>query len=149
MITNIVVDIINNSIDKNYIAMSSDIFNALQQTSNDNYKYIYQCDEVSQPYYAVIKPMMQLMYDRFFEDLENNNYNSPIYKHYLNGSIVGNYYRNPAQRFVEFDKHPVNDIVTDFIASMTDDYFIDVFKHLFSESSLNRELRYVEYFDAR
>ena len=38
-----------------------------------------------------------------------------------------------------------NLIVTDYIASMTDDYFIDLYGFLFPDSSLR--LSYIGYFD--
>lgn len=40
-------------------------------------------------------------------------------------------------------------MVVDFIASMTDDYFVDVFAKLFPDNPLNEEIKYVEYFDER
>jgi len=55
IITTLVVDIINNSIDKNYIALSPDVFKALGQISGNNSEYIYQCDEIVAPYFNVIR----------------------------------------------------------------------------------------------
>ena len=149
IITNIVADIISNSLDKPYIAMSSDVFTAITDMLAENNTQIYQREEVIQPYYTTIKPMMELMYDRFLSELTNDDYDSLIYQHYLNGSVVGSFYRHPVKRFVQKDTHNANDIITDFIASMTDDYFIDAFSHLFPKDKLNQEIQYIEYFDKR
>jgi len=149
IITSVVTDIIKNSLGKPYISMSDETFSALTEILNDNYRCIYQNDEIVAPYYESIKPMMELLYYRFLEDLKKNNYSSPIYKHYLNGSIIGNYYRHYIDRYVDLKKHDANDIVADFIASMTDDYFVDVFAYLFPDNELSKRIKYVEYFDTR
>ena len=41
LINNIVTDIIDNSINKNYIELSEDVFEAILSLKNFNYKYIY------------------------------------------------------------------------------------------------------------
>jgi len=40
-----------------------------------------------------------------------------------------------------------DDETVDYIAKMTDDYFIDFFKHLYPDHELNKLIKYVEYFD--
>ena len=42
-----------------------------------------------------------------------------------------------------------SDIVTDFIASMSDDYFIDVCKYLHLDDELVSKVRYYEYFEGK
>ncbi len=39
-----------------------------------------------------------------------------------------------------------NEIVVDFIASMTDDYFVDICKNLHIDDSLTESIKYHEYF---
>ena len=70
---------------------------------------------------------------------------SPVFRHYLDNPIQGNCYRDPQDR--ERITAPPDDIVTDFIASMTDDYFIDICRHLHLNDPLLDTLRYKEYFD--
>lgn len=149
IINAIIVDIIANSLDKPFLSMSSDIFAAITEMTGENNTQIYQRDEVIKPYYDIIKPMMELMYERFLREFNDDDFNSLIYQHYLNGSVVGNFYRHPVRRFVQKDIHDPNDIVTDFIASMTDDYFVDAFLYLFPDHELNQKIQYVEYFDER
>ena len=86
---------------------------------------------------------MEKLYNRLIDDIENKNYKSPVFKHYLNDSILGNCYREKNSRKIIADS---NDIVVDFIASMTDDYFVDICKHLHIDDSLTDSINYYEYF---
>lgn len=149
IISTIVTDIIANSMNKSYLSMSPDVFCSLSNMLNENNQKIYQRAEVVQPYDSTIQPMMKLLYERFLNDLDKEKHDSLIYKHFLNETIVGNFYRHPTKRYVQKQVHDLNDIVTDFIASMTDDYFIDAFKFLFPAHELADELQYIEYFDKR
>ena len=149
IINTIITDIIINSIQKPYISLSPEVYCGIDEMIKENNNLIYQCDEVSNPYFETIKPMMELLYNRFLSELMAENHSSLIYQHYLNGSITGNYYRHPTKRYVRLDIHDPNDIVVDFIASMTDDYFLDVFSYLYPNHKLITNIRYVEYFDKR
>lgn len=151
IITTIVTDLVVNSLDKPYLSMSEDVFKGITAMQQENNEKIYQCQDVTQPYYEVIQPMMRVMYDRFLDEVQSNCYNSLIYRHYLNGSVVGNFYRerNAKKRVVRIDIHDPNDIVVDFIASMTDDYFIDAFSYLFPNHELAEKVQYIGYFDKR
>ena len=77
------------------------------------------------------------------EAVERRDYASPIFMHHLNHSVLGNYYREDETRKIISDP---NEIVTDFIASMSDDYFIDICKYLHIDDALVNKLEYVEYF---
>ncbi len=148
MIGTIVADIIDNSVGKDHLSMSGDVFSALKQMTDDNYHYIYQCDEVTRPYRDVIEPMMRRIYEQCVSDLSGNHYKAPIYQHYLNTSVVGNAYRvTGGNRRIDFERHRLHDIVVDYIASMTDDYFVDLFAHMFPGDPLAAGIRYVGYFD--
>ena len=149
IITAIVTDIVANSLEKPYLSMSNDVFEGISAILQENNGEIYQCKDVTGPYYEVIQPMMRMMYERFLVEVQSNCYDSLIYKHYLNSSVVGNYYRHPIARYVQIDEHEPNDIVADFIASMTDDYFVDAFTFLYPDHELVKKIKYVEYFDDR
>lgn len=142
IIKNVVSNIIKNSIGKDYLKMDPEVFQGLDKARKENFEIIYGSKSVTQPYFEYIKPMMGLMYERLLEDLGSNNFSSPIYQHHLNHPILGNCYRDRDRRIVA--DH--NDIVVDYIASMTDDYFIDLFANLFPDNPLNNELVYREYF---
>jgi dGTPase len=86
-------------------------------------------------------------YDRLKQDFSSRNFSSPVYQHHINNGIFDECYRG------DKDSRKItasaDDIVVDFIASMTDDYFVGIFKFLFADDELNERIKYIEYFDAR
>ena len=44
-----------------------------------------------------------------------------------------------------YEDEPVDNIVVDYIASMTDDYFIDLYEYLFPHGKY--KVRYIGYFE--
>lgn len=77
-------------------------------------------------------------------DVENRNYNSPVFRHHLNHPIFGNCYRKSKDNRKIVAN--VDDIVVDYIASMTDDYFLDLYINEFGNDELSKKIRYVSYF---
>lgn len=144
IISNLVVNIIKNSIESPSLNMDEEVFLDLKALIDENYAVIYQNDQLNEPYYTVIRPLMELLYQRLIDDVEQKNYTSPVFVHYLNDGIQGNFYRDPELRFIT---ESPDEIVTDFIASMTDDYFVDVCRELHLNDSLLEKLHYYEYFD--
>ena len=74
-------------------------------------------------------------------DLADNNTSSPIFTHHINFLETKVHY----ERAVEYVKTEYSQIVADYIASMTDDYFVDLYNYLFPTSKLTIE--YTGYFD--
>lgn len=75
--------------------------------------------------------------------IQNGNDLSPVFQHHINNTILGKYYKDKKSKTIIID---ANDIATDFIASMTDDYFIDICRHLHIDDAILKELEYHEYF---
>lgn len=144
IISNLVVNIIKNSIDSPSLNMDEEVFDDLKDLIDENNQIIYGNQELNQPYFEIIHPLMRELYSRLVNDVETRNFDSPVFKHYLNDSIQGNCYRDKQSRSIVADP---NEIVTDFIASMTDDYFIDICKTLHINDSVLEGLKYHEYFD--
>ena len=138
IINNLIVNIVENSYGKPYIKMDQEHFDALKKAKNDNYSLIYKQETVGE-YYNTIKPMMAEMYERLLNDLKGNNTSSPIFTHHI-------YYVNKAhyERTFPYEDTEPNQIVVDYIASMTDDYFVDLYAHLFPDSE--RKIIYKGYF---
>lgn len=109
----------------------------------ENNEKIYQRAEMTEQYENIVKPMMKKMYDLFLSDLHKENTASLIYKGYLN-LYVGGFYKRDNGDLIEKN---YSDIVVDFIASMTDDYFLEAFHYLFEDDELNTRVKYVGYFD--
>ncbi len=113
IINNVVMDIVNNSLYKPYIKMSDDVFKALFDLKKFNYEHIYKyslSDSVREYY----EEGMNKLFCRYLSDIKNNNTDSEIFTIFLN---------NQCESYMEntCDKRKV----IDFIAGMTDDYFID------------------------
>jgi len=138
IINNLIVNIIENSYGKPYITMDRDHFQALKLAKKANYKLIYG-DDRSRPD-PQIKPMMQAIYERMLEDLEGDCKDSPIFCHHINYIMPS---RRP-RRVVYTETEP-NQIVVDFIASMTDDYFVELYNFLFPDNTV--DIKYKGYFD--
>lgn len=145
VISNVIVNLIKNSIDSPTLNMDEAVFRDLQDLIHENAEVIYSHPELNGPYFEIVRPLMGLLYDHLVEDIEKNRYDSPVFRHYLSDPIQGIRYRDPQNQ--ETVIAPADEIVTDFIASMTDDYFIDICRYLHLNDPLLDTLRYKEYFD--
>ena len=84
--------------------------------------------------------MMREMYRRLRDDLITEDRTSPIYVHHID-YINKSYYK----RRRPYEDCSPDQIVVDYIAGMTDNYFIELHRHLFPES--NYKVEYKGYFD--
>lgn len=140
IINNLIVNIIENSYGKPYIKMDEEHFEALKKAKNDNYELIYKNDSVKDDMYSVVKPMMSEIYEKLLKDLVSNNTHSPIFTHHIAYINKAHYKRD-----IPYEETEPNQIVVDYIASMTDDYFIELYHHLFPNS--DKKIEYKGYFD--
>ena len=107
----ITTDIIKNSYGHNYIKMSDEVYEAVKEMKDFNYKNIYskaQTDEEKEH----IKKMFNVLFDGLIKVLEKGDKTNNIYKIYLKG-MNDDY----------IDKTSNARIVIDYIAGMTDDFF--------------------------
>ncbi len=140
IIHNLIVNIVENSYGKDYIRLDDAHYDALKSSKSDNYKIIYQNNKISDVYDNKIRPMFESVYARLLEDLKNNRKSSPIFKHHIE-------FVNNANRFTDYEytkNSDFDEIVVDYIASMTDDYFIDLYEYLFDKKA---PIQYIGYFD--
>ena len=140
IINNLVVNIIENSYGKPYIAMDDAHFQALKTAKRENYHRIYESAATRAKLDTTARPMMGEIYDQMLEDLRLGKKNSPIFRHHID--YVN---RTRYRREVPYESGEPNQIVVDYIASMTDDYFIDLHHHLFPDSPYKVE--YTGYFE--
>lgn len=141
IINNLVVNIIENSYGKDYIKLDEEYYNELKSCKTQNNEYIYQIPEVREKYENIIKPMFEQAYKKLINDLENDTKSSVIFKHHIN--FIDRTQKKYKRSFPYREEEP-NIIVVDFIASMTDDYFIELYEFLFPKSSY--KVHYVSYF---
>jgi len=143
IISNVIINIIKNSINQPSLNMDEEVFADLRDLIAENNELIYLNEDRVEPYDESIKPLMKKLYSRFLYDLENNNTDSPIFRHYIDNPALSPKYRNSKGNLcVDFD-----DIVTDCIASMTDDYFVDVCAELHIDDEAFKKIKYHSYFD--
>lgn len=141
IINNLVVNIVENSYGKEYIAMDDEYYKAIKATKKENYEKIYFNEGVEKTLEESIRPMFHVMYDRLLSDMKKGDTGSMIYKHHVefvkfNSSSYG------------YDKYfsttSPEQMVVDYIASMTDDYFVDLFEYMFPKSPY--KINYISYF---
>ncbi len=135
IINNLVVNIIQNSYGQPYIKLDEKHFQAVQSYKRENYAMIYRNEPGRVKLEMMAKPMMAEIYDQLLEDLRLGNMNSPVFKHHVDYVNQSRYPRK-----MPYEKTEPNQIVVDYIASMTDDYLIDLHHYLFPDSGY-----YVEY----
>ena len=111
IVNTIILDIINNSIDKPYIEMSESVYNALFKLKKFNYENIYKFSltDKEKEYY---KDGMNRIYNRYLSDIEANNTDSIIFR-FLN---------DKSSDYITSTNNKRK--VIDFIAGMTDDLFL-------------------------
>lgn len=138
-INNFIVNIVENSFDKGYIKMDDEYFEALKCAKSDNMKKIYMSESVNEQYDKCLRPMFAMLYERLLSDLDNPE--SIIRKHHIDYINTRRGYYGAGDYMAENTK---DDMVVDFIASMTDDYFIDICAHLLPDAPT---VKYTGYFD--
>ena len=139
IINNLVVNIIENSYGKPYIAMDDRHFEALKTAKAENYHRIYESEATRARLNTTAQPMMGEIYDQMLSDLTRGKKNSPIFTHHIDYVNQIHYTRE-----TPYEKSEPNQIVVDYIASMTDDYLIDLHHYLFPGSPYKVE--YTGYF---
>ena len=139
IINNLVVNIIENSYGQPYIKLDEKHFQAVKAYKRDNYAMIYENEPGRARLEQVAKPMMTEIYEQLLEDLVRGKGYSPVFKHHID-YVNQTHYPRP----VPYEKTEPNQIVVDYIASMTDDYLIDLYHYLFPDSEYY--LEYTGYF---
>ena len=112
IVYNLVTDIINNSFDKNYIAFSREVSEALRRQKAFNMEHIYLNPKIKN-HWSTIKSLFTILFERYLEDIENENRASVIFTGFLED--MSNVYTG---------NHTNVEIVRDFMAGMTDQYFL-------------------------
>ena len=140
IINNLVVNVIENSYGKPYIKLDKRHFDALKASKRDNYHMIYESESTRAQLDVTAKPMMEEIYEQMLEDLTLGKMHSPIFTHHIDYVNQSHYNRQ-----TPYEKTEPNQLVVDYIASMTDDYFIDLHHYLFPDSQY--KVVYKGYFD--
>ena len=141
IINNLTVDIIENSYGKDYILLSETAYNDLKTAKKENNEVIYKSKAINSQYEEIIRPMFVELYYRLLDDVVENDTNSVIFKHHID--FISKNLRFYDHR--DYLKEEPNQIVVDFIASMTDDYFVALHEILVPDSKYS--IKYKSYFE--
>lgn len=111
IINAIICDIINESTDKNYIAMSKDVYEAMNKLKSFNYENVYSKanSEIDIKY---IEEKFKMVFENSLKEVESKDEKKDIYKLFLND--MNNLYKNSTSNVR---------MVLDYIAGMTDEFF--------------------------
>ncbi len=140
IINNLTVDIIENSYGRDYILLSREAYDDLKKTKEENNAVIYRNKHINEQYNEIIMPMFEELYYRLLDDVVKQDKTSLIYRHHIR-------FINETRKFYDssdYMQEEPNQIVADYIASMTDDYFIALHRKLFPNSAYR--IKYKSYF---
>lgn len=112
IVNTIIVDLIENSLGKPYLKLSDQVFEAIKALKKFNYAHIYDPSLTEKEKQSIIN-MYQRLFERFKKDILEENKSSKIYTNFLN-------YKE--KEYLE--KTSTERKVIDFLAGMTDEYFL-------------------------
>ena len=112
IVNTLVLDIIKESLNKPYIKMSDEVYNALNALKDFNYQYIYS-KAISKEDLDYYEKGINNLYKLYLNDINTSNKDSIIYKVFLN---------HQAKKYLQTTTTKRQ--VIDFIAGMTDDFLI-------------------------
>ena len=110
IVNSLINDVIENSLDKSYIKVSDEVYNAIVDLKDFNYKNIYAKAYTKEERIS-LERMLNTLFNCYMNDLKYNNKDSNIIKSYLS---------NMSDEYKNSNSH--ERIVIDYIAGMTDDY---------------------------
>jgi dGTPase len=140
IISNLTVDLIENSYGKDHLLLSKKAFTALKGIKQENYQLIYDNEQVNRTNADLVEAMFGRLYERLRADLVAGDERSYIFRHHV--AFVERrrgMYRNA----LPYREEAPDQIVVDYLASMTDDYFVDLHALLFPRETT---IEYVPYF---
>ncbi len=112
IVNTIILDIIENSMDKPYIELSENVYQALFSLKKFNYEHIYQFSN-SKKDTVYYRKGMEKIYQVYLDDILKDNRESIIFKIYLD-----------YQKEAYIQETSPKRIVIDFISGMTDEMFL-------------------------
>lgn len=111
IVNNCILDIVRNSFGKDYILLSDKLFEAIEELKKFNYANIYS-KSMTKERKIKLKEMFNTLFLKYIDDIKTNNESSPIIYSYLKNMSA------------EYKKSSCERIALDYIAGMTDDYFL-------------------------
>ena len=128
IINALVLDLIDNSFNRDCLSFSPGVFAALKELKKFNYQAIYLNPKIKTQNNK-IRRMFELLFEKYLNDLKDNRKDSPIFKLFLDHMDQ-----------VYLSNTPLERVVVDFISGMTDDFFNHQFRESFLPSSFGLEI---------
>ena len=131
ILTHASLDIIQNSYGKDRIEMSEALFGELARAKRENYEKIYSAGGIEGACEDMLLEAFELVYERCLDDLRAGDENSYIFRHFIRRIEAElSHYGQTYDWQASYDQ-----TVADYIASMTDGYFIELSCKLFPQLS--------------
>lgn len=130
IIDTLITDLLNFSLDNDVIGYSDEIFQALKELKAFNYENIYirrdlfKKNSTDKTFIDDLTARFLLIFERSLKDLQEENYNAPIFKEhieYIDDKNFSTYFKSLK------NKNQLTLIVRDYIAGMSDKYFNDIY----------------------
>lgn len=113
IVNTLILSIIENSMNKDYIEISPSVYEALMKLKKFNYKEIY-AKAMTDDEYLYYQSGMSKIFDIYLDALNNKDYSNVIYEIFLN---------KQSRDYIENTSN--ERIVIDFISGMTDEFFLN------------------------
>ncbi|MDQ7837281.1 MAG: HD domain-containing protein [Thermodesulfobacteriota bacterium] len=113
IVYNLVEDILLSSMGKNFVAFSPEVADTLKEMKDFNIERIYRNPAIKTQA-AKIKRLYDDLFAKYLKDILDNNQESGIFKDFLEGMIPS----------YQEETEPA-EVARDFIAGMTDEYFLE------------------------
>ena len=133
-------NIVKNSLGERCLKMDPEVSGELARMRRENNKLIYSDDSVNRAE-KVLEEIIEELFVRLVDDYDQGREESPLFQHHFAMYDIGAHYAaaDPAPSAAT--------VVIDYLASMTDDYLIDLYAFLFPKGRLRYRIRYHSYFD--
>ncbi|MFX1394093.1 MAG: deoxyguanosinetriphosphate triphosphohydrolase family protein [Promethearchaeota archaeon] len=133
IINTLIMDLLNFSLDNDTIGYSEETFEALKELKAFNYETIYLRRDLlkkrdsKNTFLDKLTKKFELIFKKCLRDLEDNNYDAPIFKDHIEYIDDENYltYFKPLKK-----ENNLTLIVRDYIAGMSDNYFKEIYEKL-------------------
>lgn len=129
IINNLTVDIVNTSYRTNRIAMSEEVFLDLKRAKRQNYELIYEREGMTKDAGNIVEEMFRDMYDALVRDFEEGREDSPLMMHHV-AKLCATSATFTADEYLA---QGADRVVVDYLASMTDSYFMALYAYLFPD----------------
>ncbi len=121
IVNNLIMDVINNSIDKPYLKYSDDVFEAMIKLKKWNYENIYNSKEATKNLDKLEKAFSDLFY-YYLEKVDNRKYIKIEENMTSSDKILFAFINNKTEEYKE--KTNIKRMVIDYISGQTDKFFL-------------------------